>query len=114
MQIVRALACVYACMTQPFQYLNICIHFCSVSTSRYKAFSNTIVEIKSAKDLETLVQYEFPWPQDAAQKGSTDWGKSESPVYKHSAIFMIERKSKAMLRMIKSRKLKLELHYRRY
>ncbi|KAF6020435.1 hypothetical protein EB796_021238 [Bugula neritina] len=71
-------------------------------------------EFSSAKDLDTLVHYEFPWPQEDTQKGRTEVCKhSDNPTYDHVTKLRIDRRSKAMLRMFKSRKLKLELFYRR-
>jgi len=76
---------------------------------------SSLLEFSSAKDLDTLVHYEFPWPQEDTQKGRTEVCKhSDNPTYDHVTKLRIDRRSKAMLRMFKSRKLKLELFYRRY
>lgn len=76
---------------------------------------NLILEIKTAKDLDTQIFYEFPWPQDETQKGHSEWSKhSDNPTFKHTDKFKIDRKSKPMQRIFKGRKLKLEIFYRRY
>ncbi|XP_067947060.1 coiled-coil and C2 domain-containing protein 1-like [Watersipora subatra] len=71
-------------------------------------------EIKAANDLDTQIFYEFAWPQDAVQKGHSEYARhSDNPEYNHIAMLKIDRRSKSMLRMFKSRKLKLEIFYRR-
>ncbi|KAL4236983.1 Coiled-coil and C2 domain-containing protein 1A [Mactra antiquata] len=68
----------------------------------------------SEKDLDTYVKYEFPFPTDDTQVGQTEHVKSSlNPEYQEPVKFNMNRKSRALVRVIERKTIKLEIFYRR-
>ncbi|KAI0228023.1 Coiled-coil and C2 domain-containing protein 1-like [Lamellibrachia satsuma] len=67
----------------------------------------------SPNDLQTFVKFEFPFPNDDPQKGTSDISKSSNPEYSQMFKLQVNRKSRAFLRVIKLKAVKLEVFYKR-
>ncbi|GAB1606435.1 coiled-coil and C2 domain-containing protein 1-like [Argonauta hians] len=68
----------------------------------------------SAKDLDTYVKFDFPYPTDEPQVHTTETIKdTDSPEYNVTVKLQINRKSRALLRIFEKKSLKLEVYYRR-
>eukprot|EP00112_Aurelia_sp_Birch-Aquarium-sp1_P009762 Seg212.5 transcript_id=Seg212.5/GoldUCD/mRNA.D3Y31 product="Coiled-coil and C2 domain-containing protein 1-like" protein_id=Seg212.5/GoldUCD/D3Y31 len=66
------------------------------------------------KDMYTYVNYEFPFPSDSPQTGSTNVVKSTiNPEFNQSFKVSIDRKSRALQRVLKRQPLNLKLMYER-
>ncbi|XP_052776019.1 coiled-coil and C2 domain-containing protein 1-like isoform X2 [Mya arenaria] len=68
----------------------------------------------SEKNLDTYVKYEFPFPTDDPQTGHTETVKSSlNPEYQEPVKMTMNRKSRALVRVIERKTIKLEIFYKR-
>lgn len=68
----------------------------------------------SEKDLDTYVKFEFPYPQEDPQVGTTETVKSTTnPEHNQPFKLEIARKSRAFARIIERKTVKLEVFYKR-
>ncbi|XP_052264648.1 coiled-coil and C2 domain-containing protein 1-like isoform X2 [Dreissena polymorpha] len=66
------------------------------------------------KDLDTYIKYEFPFPTEEVQTGQSETVKgSLNPEYQESVKFTMNRKSRALARVIERKTIKLEIFYKR-
>lgn len=68
----------------------------------------------SEKDLDTYVKFEFPYPAEDPQTGTSETAKStNNPEYNQPFKLEISRKARAFARIVERKTVKLEIFYKR-